>query len=160
GPETDRRQGRPRARRRTPGNPAGRTGVVSLSPSPSGSLTLGRRALDPPPNRPYVEAHEVGACVRPPAHVRSLGVETMTTARRGCLQPVGTTLASAAMAGTAGCGAAVAPGAGGWKKAFMLGGVSSGPVLPHFQKLKEAGFEGVELISPNRLDRDEVLRAR
>jgi L-ribulose-5-phosphate 3-epimerase len=47
-----------------------------------------------------------------------------------------------------------------WKKAFMLGGVSSGPILPHFEKLKEAGFEGVELISPNRLDRDEVLRAR
>jgi hexulose-6-phosphate isomerase len=42
----------------------------------------------------------------------------------------------------------------------MLGGVSSGPILPHFEKLKEAGFEGVELISPNRLDRDEVLRAR
>ncbi len=47
-----------------------------------------------------------------------------------------------------------------WKKAFMLGGVSSGPILPHFEKLKEAGFEGVELISPNNLDRDEVLKAR
>ena len=42
----------------------------------------------------------------------------------------------------------------------MLGGVSRGPILPQFQLLKDAGFEGVELISPNDLDRDEVLRAR
>ena len=42
----------------------------------------------------------------------------------------------------------------------MLGGVTEGPVLPRFELLKEAGFEGVELISPNKLDRDEVLRAR
>ena len=47
-----------------------------------------------------------------------------------------------------------------WKKAYMLGGVSAGPILPHFEALKEAGFQGVELISPNELDRDEVLRAR
>lgn len=47
-----------------------------------------------------------------------------------------------------------------WKRAFMLGGVSSGPVLPHFELLKEAGFQGVELVSPNRLDRAEVLEAR
>ena len=47
-----------------------------------------------------------------------------------------------------------------WKKAFMLGGVASGPVLGHFQLLRDAGFEGVELISPNEFDRDEVLRAR
>ena len=40
----------------------------------------------------------------------------------------------------------------------MLGGVSEGPILPTFELLKEAGFEGVELISPNKLDRDEVLR--
>ena len=42
----------------------------------------------------------------------------------------------------------------------MLGGVTKGPILPHFELLKEAGFEGVELISPNELDRDEVLKAR
>lgn len=47
-----------------------------------------------------------------------------------------------------------------WKKAFMLGGVSKGPILEHFERLREAGFEGVELISPNQLDRDEVLAAR
>lgn len=46
-----------------------------------------------------------------------------------------------------------------WKKAFMLG-VTRGPILPEFELLKEAGFQGVELISPNKLDRDEVLRAR
>ena len=47
-----------------------------------------------------------------------------------------------------------------WKRAFMLGGLTKGPVLPTFQLLKEAGFEGVELISPNQLDLDEVLAAR
>jgi len=47
-----------------------------------------------------------------------------------------------------------------WKKAFMLGGVAKGPVLDHFERLREAGFEGVELISPNEFDRDEVLKAR
>jgi len=47
-----------------------------------------------------------------------------------------------------------------WKKAFMLGAVSKGPVLKHFQLLKEAGFEGVELLSPNEFDQDEVLKAR
>ena len=46
-----------------------------------------------------------------------------------------------------------------WRKAFMLG-VSKGPILEHFQRLREAGFEGVELLSPNDLDRDEVLKAR
>jgi hexulose-6-phosphate isomerase len=47
-----------------------------------------------------------------------------------------------------------------WRKAFMLGGVSKGPVLEHFRRLRDAGFEGVELVSPNELDRDEVLKAR
>ena len=47
-----------------------------------------------------------------------------------------------------------------WKKAFMLGGVSSGSIKPHFERLKAAGFAGVELVSPNKLDRDEVIKAR
>jgi len=34
------------------------------------------------------------------------------------------------------------------------------PVLDKFQMLKRVGFDGVELDSPNGLDRDEVLRAR
>jgi L-ribulose-5-phosphate 3-epimerase len=46
-----------------------------------------------------------------------------------------------------------------WKKAFMLG-QTKGPILPTFEMLREAGFEGVELISPNDLDTDEVLKAR
>lgn len=47
-----------------------------------------------------------------------------------------------------------------WKRAFMLGGHTKGPILPTFQLLKEAGFEGVELISPNELELNEVLAAR
>jgi hexulose-6-phosphate isomerase len=47
-----------------------------------------------------------------------------------------------------------------WSKAFMLGGLSKGSPLATFQLLKEAGFEGVELISPNELDLEEVKRAR
>jgi hexulose-6-phosphate isomerase len=47
-----------------------------------------------------------------------------------------------------------------WKKAFMLGGLSEGSPLRTFQLLREAGFEGVELISPNQLDLHEVLSAR
>ncbi len=55
---------------------------------------------------------------------------------------------------------ASSPGGGRWHKAFMLGDVSKGPVLPAFQLLKEAGFQGVELLSPNQLDIKEVLAAR
>lgn len=47
-----------------------------------------------------------------------------------------------------------------WRRAFMLGGLTKGPVLPTFEMLKEAGFEGVEMISPNELDMKEVLAAR
>lgn len=49
---------------------------------------------------------------------------------------------------------------GPWKRAFMLGSVTKGPALPSFQLLKDAGFEGVELISPNQFDQAEVLAAR
>jgi len=47
-----------------------------------------------------------------------------------------------------------------WKKAFMLGGLSEGSPLPVFRLLKDAGFDGVELISPNKLDIHEVRNAR
>jgi L-ribulose-5-phosphate 3-epimerase len=47
-----------------------------------------------------------------------------------------------------------------WKKAFMLGGVTKETLLARFQLLKLAGFEGVELTSPNDLDVNDVLRAR
>ena len=71
-------------------------------------------------------------------------------------------LASAAMA----CAAPAlvpsrgeAAGPARWRPAYMLG-TSKGDILPDFKALKEAGFEGVELLSPNELDRAEVLRAR
>ncbi|MGO9600117.1 MAG: sugar phosphate isomerase/epimerase family protein [Isosphaeraceae bacterium] len=47
-----------------------------------------------------------------------------------------------------------------WKKAYMLGHLTKGTVLPTFQLLRDAGFEGVELISPNAFDQSEVLTAR
>jgi L-ribulose-5-phosphate 3-epimerase len=47
-----------------------------------------------------------------------------------------------------------------WKKAFMLGGVTNDTILAKFQLLKDAGFEGVELTSPNDLDLNDVLKAR
>jgi L-ribulose-5-phosphate 3-epimerase len=75
-----------------------------------------------------------------------------------------TASASAAATLLAGGRSPAAPGDGPgpkrWRKAFMLGGVSEGSPLGPFQLLKEAGFEGVELISPNRLDRGAVLEAR
>jgi L-ribulose-5-phosphate 3-epimerase len=77
--------------------------------------------------------------------------------RRTFLKATGSAVATSAMIGNAEAKAAAAPR---WKKAFMLGGVAKGPVLDHFQRLRDAGFEGVELISPNELDRDEVLKAR
>ena len=78
--------------------------------------------------------------------------------RRTFLKSTGATLAAASLAAE-GAGAADTS-AIPWKKAFMLGGVRSGPILEHFERLKGAGFQGVELASPNELDRDEVLRAR
>jgi hexulose-6-phosphate isomerase len=82
-----------------------------------------------------------------------------STDRRTFLKTSGTTIAAASLAAGLEAGSAAAGAKGAGKKAFMLG-TSKGPILPHFQLLKEAGFEGVELISPNGLDRDEVLRAR
>ena len=78
--------------------------------------------------------------------------------RRTFLKAAGASAAAVGLAGTAPAAAAPAPGR--WRKAFMLGSVSTGPVLPHFELLKEAGFEGVELVSPNGLDRNEVIQAR
>jgi L-ribulose-5-phosphate 3-epimerase len=80
-------------------------------------------------------------------------------ARRAFLRNSGASLATAVLAArsTAGAGE-VSKNA--WKKAFMLGGVTKGSPLATFQLLKDAGFEGVELISPNELDVNEVLSAR
>ncbi len=65
----------------------------------------------------------------------------------------------AALAATSVLGSPVSPEPTPWKKAFMLG-QTKGPIKPTFAMLKEAGFDGVELISPNALDPDEVLKAR
>ena len=78
--------------------------------------------------------------------------------RRTFLKTAGVALAGRPAA-TDGTARRLEPTAGHWKKAFMLGGLTKGPVLPAFQLLKEAGFEGVELISPNQLDPAEVLAA-
>jgi hexulose-6-phosphate isomerase len=71
-----------------------------------------------------------------------------------------TFLKSSAVAAVAAPAFAAPAGKMRWRKAFMLGGVAKGPVLEHFKRLRDAGFEGVELVSPNELDRDEVLKAR
>ena len=80
-----------------------------------------------------------------------------TIDRRAFLQTAGAAIAAGVLTHPAGAAEATRMP---WRKAFMLGGVNKGPILPHFERLKEAGFEGVELISPNRLDRQEVLSAR
>jgi hexulose-6-phosphate isomerase len=82
-----------------------------------------------------------------------------TIDRRTFLKTSGTALAAGALASAPAARADERPSRR-WKKAFMLGGVTEGPIFPVFEQLREAGFEGVELISPNKLDRDEVLRAR
>lgn len=68
--------------------------------------------------------------------------------------------AAAAFAGTAAPAFAADPKPGAWRKAYMLGGLMKGKVQETFQFLKDAGFEGVELISPNDLDVNEVIGAR
>ncbi|MDG3002695.1 sugar phosphate isomerase/epimerase family protein [Paludisphaera mucosa] len=77
--------------------------------------------------------------------------------RRGFLAAAAGAAAGAAWGATT-ASAAFAPKTP-WKRAFMLG-QTKGPILPTFKLLKEAGFEGVELISPNELDLKEVLAAR
>jgi len=80
--------------------------------------------------------------------------------RRGFLAAVGGVAAGAALSGSAATASAARAAQPPWKRAFMLGGLTKGPALPTFKLLKEAGFEGVELISPNELDLKELLAAR
>jgi hexulose-6-phosphate isomerase len=77
------------------------------------------------------------------------------TDRRTFLKAAGATLAAPSLAG-----ARLDEPKSRWKKAFMLGAASKGPVRKHFDLLKEAGFEGVELLAPNEFDLEEVLKAR
>jgi hexulose-6-phosphate isomerase len=83
-------------------------------------------------------------------------MQDRTIDRRGFLASAGALAAASALGGTA---RAESPTPPGWKKAYMLG-QTKGPILPTFKMLKEAGFQGVELISPNQLDLKEVLAAR
>jgi hexulose-6-phosphate isomerase len=79
--------------------------------------------------------------------------------RRTLLRTTGATFAAAALSGPR-IAAADDPARNSWKKAFMLGGATKNSLLGTFQLLKEAGFEGVELTSPNELDLSDVLSAR
>jgi L-ribulose-5-phosphate 3-epimerase len=79
--------------------------------------------------------------------------------RRTFLSATGAALASARLIGPT-IGGAVESSSNPWKRAFMLGNLNKGSPLASFQLLREAGFEGVELISPNNLDLNEVLNAR
>jgi L-ribulose-5-phosphate 3-epimerase len=79
--------------------------------------------------------------------------------RRTFLCATAGTLASTVLVKPTSAGA-TGSGKNPWKKAFMLGNVTKGSPLASFQLLKEAGFDGVELISPNGLDLNDVLSAR
>jgi L-ribulose-5-phosphate 3-epimerase len=79
--------------------------------------------------------------------------------RRTFLSATSAALALAPLAGPTSAGTRE-PSKNPWKKAFMLGGVTKGSPLASFQLLKDAGFEGVELISPNAFDVNDVLSAR
>jgi hexulose-6-phosphate isomerase len=80
--------------------------------------------------------------------------------RRTLFRAAGAALATAALPASTGAARTGGTLKNPWKKAFMLGGLSRGSPLATFQLLKDAGFEGVELISPNQFDLHEVLEAR
>ena len=84
---------------------------------------------------------------------------TMRLTRRGFLTAgaAATTAASLPARKRAG----TAPRDARWMKAVKYGMVGEGDtVLAKFQLVKELGFDGIELDSPNGLDRQEVLDAR
>ena len=80
--------------------------------------------------------------------------------RRAFLRTTGALLGAAGAGGPWSALADERRGASAWKRAFMLGGLSKGSPKATFQLLKDAGFDGVELISPNDLDLLEIRRAR
>jgi hexulose-6-phosphate isomerase len=79
-----------------------------------------------------------------------------TVDRRTFLKAAGAAVAAGPLAARA--ARADDPPSHRWRKAFMLG-QTKGPIRPTFEMLREAGFEGVELLSPNELDQDEVIKA-
>ncbi len=82
------------------------------------------------------------------------------TDRRSFLRAAGAALAAANLPGSLQTAATADEPRTPWKKAYMLGSLNEGSPLPVFQLLKAAGFEGVELISPNKLNLEDVQAAR
>jgi L-ribulose-5-phosphate 3-epimerase len=85
--------------------------------------------------------------------------------RRDFLKTAGAAVAAAGVAqmGAFGFAADKAPATktAGMKKAVKYGMIQAGDTVKEkFQLLKDLGFDGVEMDSPSKLDRDEVLRAR
>jgi len=83
------------------------------------------------------------------------------TDRRNFLKLAGAAVASAAATQVVGRAIAADSSAKPYKKAVKYGMIQAGSTVKEkFQLLKDLGFDGVELDSPSKLDRDEVLRAR
>lgn len=84
---------------------------------------------------------------------------TMRLTRRGFLSAGAAASAAASLPARARAGTQA--GETRWLKAVKYGMVGEGDtVLAKFQLVKELGFDGIELDSPNGLDRQEVLDAR
>jgi L-ribulose-5-phosphate 3-epimerase len=85
--------------------------------------------------------------------------------RRDFLKTAGAAVAAAGVAqlGALGFAANKTPATKttGMKKAVKYGMIQAGDTVKEkFQLLKDLGFDGVEMDSPTKLDRDEILRAR
>ena len=81
--------------------------------------------------------------------------------RRQFLRSAGAGIAAAALTSFAGHSWAADEKPKGFKKAVKIGMVQvQGTLLDKFKVLKELGFDGVELDSPNMHNLDDVLRAR
>jgi hexulose-6-phosphate isomerase len=79
--------------------------------------------------------------------------------RRAFLTGVAATCSAAALAASSAY-AGMARQKPGGRRAYMLGGLRAGDVEATFRKLKEAGFDGVELISPTTVPTSEIVAAR
>ena len=77
-----------------------------------------------------------------------------TIDRRHFLKASAALMASGALAGAA------QEKAPPWRKAFMLGDLKNGQIEKTFCEFRDAGFQGLELLSPNNYDTKELLAAR
>jgi hexulose-6-phosphate isomerase len=83
------------------------------------------------------------------------------SSRRLFLRTTSLALGAAALGGPAAASRGASPSNGAapsWKLAYMLG--AAGPIRERLDQVKAAGFEGVELLSPNQIDTAELLSAR